>query len=719
MKRRIVVRQRDTRDCGAACLASVAAFYRLFLPVSRIRQYAGTDNRGTTVAGMLEAAEQMGFLAKGVKGAMDSLRHIPLPAIVHVQKGTGYHHYLVLYRAGRRLLLMDPADGALVRERREDFARRWTGVMILLLPGPAFRAGNERRSTGRRFWELVYPHAGVMIQAAVGAVVYTVLGLSTSVYLQKIVDHVLTAGNTRLLNLLGCLMIGVLLFQFLIGHVRNVFVLRTGQQIDAGLVLGYYRHLLRLPQRFFDTMQVGEILSRINDAVRIRLFVNDIALNLLLHSLVVIFSLSLMFIYYWKLALVTSLVIPLYTLIAYLGNLTHRRWQRRLMEEQAALEAELVDSLGIITTIRRFGLEAEAMERVEQRFLQLLRSAYGAGLRTIWYGQTSDLLTRVATVLLLWIGSYHVLARELSPGALLSFYSLLGYFTGSAMQLSGAGKGVQEALIAADRLYEIVDMETEVDHEEAIMLTSGEAGDIVFRDVHFRYGPRHDVFRGLNLEIPKGMYVAIVGGSGCGKSTIPALLQRLYLPSQGTITIGSHDIRDISAASLRRSVMVVPQEATLFAGSIAANIAAGDPEPDLRKIARIAEMLGIHHFVEALPDRYFTLLRSGGNNLSGGQRQLLCIARALYCEPEILILDEVTAALDAATEVRVMHAIDRYRAEGRTVIVLAHRLKTVTSCNRIFVLHGGAVAEAGTHETLLRVEGLYAALWRDYQGNIS
>jgi ABC-type bacteriocin/lantibiotic exporter with double-glycine peptidase domain len=257
------IRQRDITDCGAACLVSIAGHYRLKLPVSRIRQYAGTDKQGTNVLGLVEAAERLGFQAKAAKGTVDSLTKIPLPAIAHVIVKKTLHHFVVIYKATKKdITVMDPAGGSFHKKKLPDFMAEWTGVVILLLPDEHFTAGNEKKSNYTRFWHLIRPHSGIMLQALLGAVVYTVLGLSSSVYMQKIIDFVLVGGNTRLLNLLSMSMLLILIFESFIGVFKNLLGLQTGQHIDAKLILGYYKHLLQLPQRFFDTMRVGEIISR-------------------------------------------------------------------------------------------------------------------------------------------------------------------------------------------------------------------------------------------------------------------------------------------------------------------------------------------------------------------------------------------------------------------------------------------------------------------------
>ncbi len=719
MRKSSKVKQRDITDCGAACIASVAAHYQLKLPVSRIRQYAGTDKRGTNVLGMIEAAERLGFQAKGAKGPIESLAKIPLPAIAHVIVKNGLHHFVVIYKVtAKYITLMDPADGLVHKKPIADFAKEWTGVIILLLPDEEFTKGNQKTSSIARFWQLIRPHSGIMIQALVGAVIYTILGLSSSIYMQKIIDFVLPEGNTQLLNLLSMGMILILLLQIFIGTFKTIIGLQTGQHIDAKLILGYYKHLLQLPQRFFDTMRVGEIISRVNDAVKIRAFINDVALGMFVNILIVIFSIGLMFLYYWKLALIMLAIIPAYLIIYWISNRVNKKWQRRLMENSADLETQLVESLTAAGTIKRFGLEEYANIKTENKFIVLLQSIYSSTIKSLYLGTASEFITRLFTIIILWAGCYFVMSRELTPGELLSFYALIGYFTGPATSLIGANKSIQDALIAADRLFEIIDLETEGTNETKITLTSELVGDIQFNNVHFRYGTRVTVFEGLNLTIKKGASTAIVGESGSGKSTLLSLMQNLYPLKEGNITIGGMDIQYISNKSLRQMVSVVPQQIDLFVGTIVENIAIGEFEPDLQKILHLSQLLGINDFVEKMPATYNTILNENGVNLSGGQRQRLAIARALYRNPEILILDEATASLDSGSEQKVQATLEWFKQQGKTIIIIAHRLSTIKNCDEILVLQEGKLIEQGIHDELLLKQQHYFTMWNSFAGVI-
>lgn len=718
MNKRVRIKQQDTTDCGAACLASVAAHYRLLIPVARIRQFASTDQKGTNVLGLLEAAQKMGFQAKGVKGTFESLTKIPKPAIAHVVVRGMLHHYVVLYEVTtKHVIIMDPADGQLHKQTHDQFKQEWTGVLVLLLPDDSFRTSSETTSVWQRFGTLLRPHRPVMAQALFGAVVYTLLGLSTSIYVQKLVDNILVDGNRNLLNLLSVIMIVLLLLQVFISTVKSFFNLKTGQRMDAALILGYYKHLLKLPQSFFDTMRVGEIISRVNDAVKIRAFINDTALALVVNVLVVLFSFALMFTYYWKLAVVMALIVPLYGLIYWTVNRVNRTYQRQLMENSAELESQLVESLNAVSTIKRFGLELFANEKTETRFITLLQTIYHSGSNSIWASTASEFISRLFTIVLLWVGASFVLDKQITPGELLSFYALVGYFTGPSSSLISANRSIQDARIAADRLFDIMDLEPE-SVENKLYLTPELMGAIRIEHISFRYGTRATVFDDLTITIPQGQITAIVGESGSGKSTLLSLLQGLYPLLKGSIYIGDYDIKHLHPSSLRNVVSVVPQKIDLFAGNVIDNIAVGEQEPNIQQTIMICKQLGILEFIEKLPSGFQTYLGENGVTLSGGQRQRLAIARALYRNPQLLVLDEATSALDSTSEQYVQRTIQAFRDAGKTVVIITHRLSTVRNADKIVVLEQGRVIEEGNHTDLLKNGLTYRKFWQQQSETI-
>jgi ATP-binding cassette subfamily B protein len=381
------------------------------------------------------------------------------------------------------------------------------------------------------------------------------------------------------------------------------------------------------------------------------------------------------------------------------------------MENAADLESQLVESLNSVSTIKQFGLEDYANIKTENRFVKLLNSTYRSGLNSVFSSNASQFSSRLFTIILLWLGAYYVMDNVITTGELMSFYAVIGYFTGPATKLIGMNKTIQDAMIAADRLFEIMDLEKEKEGKQ-IELKPELVGDITFDNVKFRYGSRVTVFENLRLTIPQGRTTAFVGESGSGKTTIINILQKLYPLDEGSVSVGDINLEYITNKSLRSTISVVPQNIDLFAGNVINNIAVGEFDPDMERIIRICKQLHIMKFIENLPNGFETYLGENGASLSGGEKQRIAIARALYKDPEILILDEATSSLDSSSEQYVQRTIDLLTDQGKTIILIAHRLSTVFKADKICVLEDGKVVEEGNHEELMDRQSTYFNLWQ-------
>jgi ATP-binding cassette subfamily B protein len=684
-------KQRDLTDCGAACFAFVCEHYRLRLPLAQVRRELGTNQAGTTAASLVQAARRLGFSAKGVKGPVSALTTVPLPAIAHCLVGNRLLHYVVLVRwTPREARVMDPAVGRIEKWSHARFEATWTGVLVLVAPGDAFVAGDRTIPPWRRLWHLLVPHRSALVQSFAGAVVSTILGLGMSVYVQKIVDAVIPDGNRPLLHVLGVAM-GVLLgFKLVLGWYQSLLSLRTAQRIDATLILAYYRHLLRLPQPFFDTMRVGEITSRVGDAVKIRNFLNQSLQALVLNPLILLFSLVAMFFWSWKLALLSLALLPANAAIYWLVDRLNRTGQRRLMERSADFDAQLVESLNAQPLLRRFRLEEFSVLKTETRLVRLLRAGWQQALTFLGSSTAATCVSQAYLIGLLWLGAGLVLDASLSPGQLMSCYTLAGYLTGPLAALIGLNVTIQETLIATDRLFELMDLELEKD-QGTIEFSPQHAGDLHFEDVGFHHAGRVATLTGVTLTLPRGRITALVGESGCGKSTLLSLLQRLYEPDAGRILIGGHDLRYFRLASLRRHVAVVAQQTHLLSGTVLENLAPGELEPDLERLLQLCRETGVLGFIEKLPQGFLTPLTENGSNLSGGQRQRLALVRALYLDAPILLLDEPTSALDPAAEQEILAALVRWQAAGRTMVLAAHSAAALRIADVIVTMAHGTV----------------------------
>ena len=709
----VEVKQHDMMDCGAACISSIGNFYKIFVPISKIRQWSETDKNGANIIGLIDALDKMGLQAKGVKASMQAIDKIPLPAIAHMIYENQLQHFVVIYKVKKKSLsIMDPSIGRLSLLSLEEFSLNWSSALLLIAPKSNFTPANLKKSNANRFYELTKPHKSILFQSIFGALLYTILGLSIPIYIQKITDHVLVNGNKNLLNLMSTLMILLISIQAFIGVKKTILMMKTGQLIDAQLILGYYTHLMSLPQRFFDTMRIGEIISRINDAIKIRNFINETALEILVNSLVIIFTITLMFTYYWKLALIISLIIPLYIGIYLLMNYLNKRNERKIMEVSAKLETQLVESINHIKTIKEFGIEDFSNTQIEHRFIKLLFTGYKSGLNSLFSSGSSQYLSSILTIIILWFGSSYVIDGLLSPGELFSFYALIGFFTGPIAMLIGANKSIQNALIASDRLFEIMDLETEITQEGKLTLQKSDVGDIQFQHITFSYGNKIKLFSDFNLTIYKNQVTALVGESGCGKTTLFSLFQQLYPLKMGSIYIGHYNMNNINLKDFRSMVGVISQDLQLFSGNIIENIALGESDPDIKRILDICTHLEISEFIESMPNGYHTEIGENGTLLSGGQKQRIAFARAIYKKPEILLLDEATSSLDSNSELPIKRFIESYKKQFKTIIMIAHRLSTIKAADRIVFLKKGQVKEVGTHNELINLKGEYHHLWQ-------
>ena len=705
------VKQHDISDCGVACLVSVAAHYRLFIPLSKVRQFTRTDKQGTNILGLLEGAKNLGFDAKGVQCDISSLSNVPIPAIAHLHLKNGLQHFVVIYRVRKNSIkIMDPGSRRYVNMSLEKFKAQWTGILVILVPNESFIPKNEKTLLALRFWQLLKPHKYVLIQALFGSLFYTLLGFSTSIYIQKITDHVLVNGNFSLLNIMSITMLVLLLIQILLNVFKDVFLIRSGQEIDSRLILGYYKHLLQLPQQFFDGMQVGELISRVNDAVKIRLFINNTSLTLMVNFFVVVFSFILMFSYYWKLGLIMFCIIPLYLIIYIITDQLNKKTERSIMESSAELESQLIESITAVSTIKQFGIHEHMQIKTEGKFIKLLQLSYTSSLNQIFSQASTQTLSNLFTILLLWLGSYYVISKELTQGELFSFYAILGYLIGPVSGLILSNKIIQNALIAADRLFEILDLEIE-STQEASSISILTNNNICFKNVSFSYGNRPHVFTDLNLQFKEGEITAMVGESGSGKSTIAQLIQGLYQISKGQILLGNQDIKYFSKSRLRKLIGIVPQELHLFEGNIIENIALGEIQINLERVIQVCQTLNIMHFIEALPQGLYTDIGENGATLSGGEKQRIIIARALYRDPDILILDEASSSLDSTSEETLQNVMQQLVKNGKSIILITHRVVNLSFVNRILVLKKGKLIEEGCPDYLLEKNGVFRNLW--------
>jgi ATP-binding cassette subfamily B protein len=488
----------------------------------------------------------------------------------------------------------------------------------------------------------------------------------------------------------------------------------VGERVLADLRIRLFRHLGRLSLGFYERNRTGAIISRItNDVEALDQLVTDGVTSLVQNSLVLLGSAIILFLLDWRLALATLAVFPLMALATSIFRRRSSRAYRRVRERLGMVTATLQEDISGMRVVQAFAREPESQDR-----FRAINARYrAANQETVvlngLYFPFVDLLSSAATAVVLGFGGYLVFDGSLTIGTLFAFVGYLANFFDPVQVLSQLYNTFLAAVAALDKIIDVLEEEPEIDDRPEATPLGRIGGRVAFEHVRFGYGDGPDVVHGLDLDVPAGTTVALVGHTGAGKSTIAKLLARFYDPRSGRITIDGRDLRDVTQESLRRQLGIVPQEGFLFSGSIRDNIAFARPGATPGEVAAAALAVGADEFVTALPDGYDTQVGERGGRLSLGQRQLLAFARALLADPRILILDEATSSVDIATERQIEEALERL-LEGRTAFVIAHRLSTIRRADVIVVLEHGRVVEQGTHDELLELGGRYLALYGDW-----
>jgi ATP-binding cassette, subfamily C, bacteriocin exporter len=712
-RRYTCVRQTDETDCGPAVLATLALHHGRAVSREQLRELTGTDRSGTSLLGLLRAAERLGFVAKAVKASYDGLCAAPLPAVAHVAADGGSGHFVVVHRAGPRgVLVADPALG-IGKRPRDEFVRSWSGHLLLAAPDPVTAAGADGAAAPgpwHRFLRLLGEHTPLLLEGVFCALLMTLLGLGSSFFVKHLVDSVLVGQETGLLNALGGGMVLVIVFRTLFGALRQYLVAFVGRKVDLSVVAAYGRHVLRLPLAFFEARPSGEVLARVQDASYVREAVSGTTLATLVDGLLVVLLVGVLLLFDFALAAVTLAFVPVLVGAVAAHHAAVRRGSRAAMAAGSRFLAHFVEGVAGVETVKACGAERRRAEEGEERLAAAVNARFAlqkVGLRVT---SLAGLAAALAGLAVLWYGGHRVLAGALTVGDLMFFSSVVGYLLDPLERLASVNTRVQEALVAVERLYQTLDAPAESTAEPHKVPFTGLCTALELRDVTFRYGHRGDVLSGLTLRIPAGQTVAVVGESGSGKSTLVKLLLGFYAPTGGCIRVDGTDLRDIDLASLRQRIGLVSQDPYVFSGTLRENIALGRPTAPLAEVAAAARAAGLEEFVNDLPERYDTMIGERGVNLSGGQRQRLAIARALLRRPDLLVFDEATSHLDTATERAIQQSL-RQELAGRTVVLVAHRLSTVRDADLICVVHHGRVVESGTHDQLIAGRGRYAALW--------
>ncbi|MCB1753089.1 MAG: type I secretion system permease/ATPase [Gammaproteobacteria bacterium] len=693
-------------DTGLACLVTLAQLHGLPADPQQLRHARAETGKAFDERAIILAGRSLGLRIRALNSVWERLDSTPLPAMARHREG---RWFLIAGLRDDKVLIQDPLENRPLILARDMLEKSWQGRLIL-----ATRRARINDPDGRFdfswFIPAILKYRRLLGEVLLASFFLQLFALVTPLFFQVVIDKVLVHNGVATLDVLAIGLLGISLFEVVLGGLRTYLFSHTTNRVDVVLGAKLFRHLLALPISYFEARRVGDSVARVRELESIRDFLTGSALTLVVDLLFTSVFFALMYYYSPGLTGVVLGAIPFYLLLSVWITPILRQRLHEKFNRGAENQAFLVESVTGVETLKSMAVEPQMQRRWEEQLAGYVRAGFRAANLGNIAGQCAGFINKVTVVLILWIGATLVMRGELSVGQLIAFNMLAARVSGPILRLVRLWQDFQQVGISVRRLGDILNTPAEPGYNPGRATLPALRGEVRFNAVGFRYrSDRPEVLRNIELKIDPGEVVGIVGRSGSGKSTLTRLVQRLHVPGSGRVLIDGIDLAMIDPAWLRRQIGVVLQENCLFNRSVRDNIALADPGAAMEKIVQAAQLAGAHEFILELAEGYDTLVGERGSTFSGGQRQRIAIARALLTNPRILILDEATSALDYESErivQRNMHSICR----DRTVFIIAHRLSAVRHADRILVIDQGQVVEQGAHETLIRRHGQYARL---------
>ena len=775
------IQQHDEKDCGAACLAMIAEYYGLKLPIARLRELIKVDHMGANMYGLMTGAREIGLEAECLEGSWDELKdglethEFDLPLIARIINGYGYEHYIVVWAIKEKgVVIGDPGASFSGVVPVDVFREEWQGQIMTAARTAQFRTGDEKKGSFTKFFRYMLNQKKMLTFVIIMSLLISFVNIAGSFVFQYVVqetqteivtdlledmgieqehdhDHAdesdeadggaahdhgheeyieitgdtngdkfadtmdalsgrLSAFVTKIFPTLASVCLAVIFMygmRFVLEILRSITFAKTLKLVDIPMTLGYYDHLMELPAAFYGTRKTGEFMSRFSDTENIKQAVSSAVLTVVLDSIMAVGCGIFLCWLSPKLFLMTVIILVLYVLVMVVFRKPLREINHKEMEQGAVVTSYVKESIDGVETVKAYNYMDAVKQKARELYTKLVDFAVKDSILSSVQNALLSLIASVGIVLLLWTGAGLCIRGTLTLAELFMFYYMLSFFLDPVKRLVELQPTMQTATVAAERLNDVLDAKPET-RDGAVPASL--QGDIVFSHVDFRYGNRELVLNDLSLVFESGKKTALVGESGSGKTTVSRLLMKFYEPESGEIRIGSHALSEYDPLAVRNRVSYISQNTFLFADTIYENLRMGNKEISDQEIEAMCAKCAADEFIRKLPLGYHTMLEENGMNLSGGQRQRLAIARALlHGNPDILIMDEATSSLDTLSERAIRDLIDSL--EGITVIVIAHRLRTIQNCDQIYVLRDGQVAEQGNHAALLAKGGIYAENW--------
>lgn len=704
--------QMDQKDCGVASLAMVFGYFGSYYSLARLRELAKTTINGTTALGLVKAAETLGFEPQAIQADMtlfDSPNLI-FPFVVHVLKDKElFHYYVVTGKDKQNIHIADPdPEVRLTKLSRERFEEEWTGTTIFVAPSPNYQPHKDKNQGLTSFLPILINQKGLIINIILATVLVTLINIVGSYYLQSIIDTYVPNQTSSTLSVISICLVIVYALQQILSFAQDYLLIVLGQRLSIDVILSYIKHVFHLPVSFFATRRTGEIVSRFTDANSIIDALASTTISIFLDISMMLMISIILFLQNSNLFFISLLGLPIYALIIIAFMKPFEKMNRDTMEANATLSSSVIEDINGIETIKSLVSEKTRYQKLDREFVDYLKRSFTYSRAESQQKALKKFAQLLLNVCVLWMGANFVMDGKMSLGQLITYNTLLYYFTNPLENIINLQSKLQTAQVANSRLNEVYRIKSEFEEQKMVEDLSMVQGDMTFKGIHYKYDYGQDILSDINLTIKQGSKIALVGISGSGKSTLAKMMVNFYNPNQGEIRLGDMNLNQIDKKSLRQHINYLPQQPYVFNGTILENLLLGAKEGTTREdILRAVELAEIREDIERMPLNYQTELTSDGTGISGGQRQRIALARALLTDASILILDEATSSLDILTEKRI---VDNLMNLDKTLIFIAHRLTIAERVEKVIVLDRGKIVEEGNHADLLARNSFYTHL---------
>ena len=710
--------QLELMDCGVACLLSALKYFNGNSTIQTLREMSGTSLTGTTLLGLLQAAEKVGIKAQGFQADLEHLKTLETPAILHVHKrdeeDADIEHYVLSYgfdEGKQQFIISDPANPFLEYLDEEKVEEIWNNKTLLLLE-PTSRIDKVSRyewvkKLGWIAGLLKEDYNHLFTSLGLGLLL-TLLGLALAVFSQQLVDKILPHKDISVL-IMGCvLLLLLLLSKSLISYLRQQFLLEQGVNFTKRIINYFYHTLLYLPKAFFDTRKTGEVIARMSDTNRIQGTITTLASETIVQFMTLIISTVAIFSYNSTIGWLSLTWIPIFIVILLIYRKPILEKQRSVMRSYAVVEGNFIDTIQGINPIKISNKQNQFSKQTGEIYGHYQQQTYDLGIKSLNFSVLSEVSGVIFMVGLILLSSFFVFWDIISVGSVVAILQLLTMMMGATAVVAGFAIEFQGANVAFQRMEEFTNYKPEFkpsQEEEKIQIQ--DFTDLEVNNVKFRYTGQLLLLDDINLQVKKGEIVAILGKSGCGKSTLLQLLQRYYQPETGSILVDGKNIEELSITSWRDLVGVVPQHIKMFSGNVLANIVMGDEDFDADELSNMLQELQLDTYIDELPQSLLTILGEEGINISGGQKQIIGLLRAIYRKPKLLLLDEATGAMDTLTEKKIMQVLQKLRPD-MAIIMVTHRINPLAIADRLYVIEDGQITASGDPRELLEEDNFYS-----------